>query len=264
MQRLFNFAFIGIVGLSLLAQTIAFGLKISGAGSVFWSGLYEALAMAIVPATIFAILKCLLYVIRSIRGEGGMALAGSYALVALWPVVLGGIVAANAVDAMTVPGEGGNWRELRVPQEPANESYLDGQAWGAAHKPKKRTECRGNSEFVRGCGDWIRKERDAQAAAGRDWAQKNRPERASQCSGTPDFIRGCRTWYYQNPDPARREGSGPFGTRTTDECIAEVNANYEVMRDLDLLDGNDRAADVVRSRRWEPDLKACERLDAGR
>jgi hypothetical protein len=94
-------------------------------------------------------------------------------------------------------------------------------------------------------------------------APQNRPERASRCKGTPDFILGCRTWYFQQAG-ARTEGPGPFGTRTTAECIEEVNANYEVMRDLDLLDGNDRAPELARRRQWDPDLLQCEQLDRTR
>jgi hypothetical protein len=260
MQRLLNFALIGIVGISLLAQTIRFGLNLSGAGSGFWSGLAEALAMAIVPGTAIAVIKCMLHVLRSVRGDGSLALAASYGLVALWPLVLGGLVVTNAVDAMTVPNPRGRLPELMTPVELPNEAFLDGKAWAAAHKPTRRTACNGNPEFVRGCADWIQADRNAQARAGHEWGQLKRPERASQCQGTPDFIRGCRTWYYQQPAHARLQGPGPFGTSNREECIVEVNANYETKRDLNLLDGMDRAPEANRRRQWLPDLAACERL----
>jgi hypothetical protein len=261
MQRLLNFALIGIVGLSLLAQTIRFGLELSGAGSGFWSGLAESLAMAIFPATAIAVIKCLLHVMRGVRGDGGLALAGTYGLVALWPLVLGGMVMMNAADSMTVPNPRGGLPELMTPVEVPNESFLDGKAWAAVHKPTKRTGCKGNPEFVRGCAEWIRDDRTAQARAGLEWGQLQRPERASQCQGTPDFIRGCRTWYYQQPASARLQGPGPFGTSTRQECIGEVNANYEAKRDLNLLDGMDKAPESNRRRQWLPDLQACERLE---
>lgn len=264
MQRLFNLAFLVVIGLSLAAQTIRFGLALSGSSSPFWSGLVDTLGAAIFPATAIAIVKCMLFTVRSIRGDGGMALAGSYFAIAVWPLVLGGIVAHNAVDALAVPEAKGPFREVAMPPDPdATASLREGQAWAAAHRPTLRRECAGDPEFVRGCTGWIRAERDAQARAGSEWAQQNRPVRASQCQGTPDFVLGCRTWYVQNAGGAQ-QGAGPFGTASAAECRTEVDANYENLRDLDLLDGNEKAVEQVRRRQWEPDLQACERLPGGR
>jgi hypothetical protein len=261
MQRLFNYAFLGIIGLSLLAQTARFGLAMSGNASTFLAGVAEALGLAIVPGTALAVLKFMLYTIRSFRDAGARLLAGCYALIMLWPVVLGGIVLATAVDGMTAPAADGRGRELRVPNPAETDSYLEGESWAKGHGPRFYRDCKGNHDFTRGCAAWIRAQRQDQARAGSEWAQQNRPALASLCRGTPDFMLGCRTWYYQQPSAARASGRGPFGTRTTAECIVEVNANYEAMRELDLLDGNERAPEVTRRRQWEPDLLQCEQLD---
>jgi hypothetical protein len=263
MQRLFNYAFLGIIGLSLLAQTARFGLVMSGNTNAFLAGVAEALGLAIVPGTALAVLKFMLYGIRSFRDAGARLLAACYAAIMLWPLVLGGVVLATSVEGMTERPPNGDWRELRVPDAGQTDSYVEGESWAKAHQPRLARECRGNHDFVRGCAAWIRAARQEQARAGSAWAEQNKPARASLCRGTPDFILGCRSWYTQQAT-ARPAGPGPFGTRTTAECIEEVNANYEAMRDLDVLDGNDRAPESTRRRQWDPDLKSCEQLDRTR
>jgi hypothetical protein len=264
MQRLFNYAFLGIIGLSLLAQTARFGLGMSGNSSAFLASITEGLGLAIVPGTALAVLKFLLYTNCSFRDAGARLLAGCYALIMLWPALLAGVALMTAVDGMTEPAADGGWRELRVPNAVESNSYLEGESWAKAHAPRFHRDCKGNDAFIRGCTATIRAQRQEQARAGADWAQQNQPQFASICRGTPDFIQGCRTWYFQQPSAARPAGRGPFGTSTTAECIVEVNANYEVMRELDLLDGNASGPELVRREQWVPDLARCEQLDRTR
>ena len=260
MQRLFNYAFLAIIGLSVTAQLLRFGLQISGVTQGALAAMLDRLGVFIVLGTLLAFVKFVLSAVRSFRQPPARLQALCYGVILLLPVGLWLVVTLNGSASMTV-SESGRQPELRQREAPPSQQFSAGQAWARSNAPSGRPQCAGSDEFVRGCTAFITEQRQAQARTGSDWARDHRPARGSQCQGTPHFVLGCRTYFVQHLAPAKLAGQGPFGTTTAADCKVEVNANYEVAQQLDLLDGNPHAAQSTRTRHWLPELRECENLD---
>ncbi|WP_157359557.1 hypothetical protein [Caldimonas brevitalea] len=263
MQRLFHYAFLGIIGLSLAVQTLQFGAAMSGSTHVLLESAVEQGGLVVMLGSVVAFLKLLLNLVRGVRQPAARLSALCYGLILVWPLVLLAIGAGNAVSTQAEPPllreTGGAVRRVPEPRQHVSAQFLAGQAWAQVHSPAMRSECQGSEEFIRGCFVRILEARKEQETAGHEWASQNRPRRVSACKGdTPHFVLGCHKWYMEQSGAAR---TWPFGATTTEECREEVNANYEAAHQLYLAEGNEHGAEVNRHRHWIPDLQSCEQVD---
>jgi len=258
MQRLFHYAFLGIIGLSLAVQTAKFGATLSGSSHPALLAAIEHAGGLVVLGGAVAFFKLLVNLLRSVRQAPARLAALCYGLVLVWPLVLSGILAA---DGMGAPRAAGNGLAAAADAPPRAESqqFLAGQAWARQNTPFRRSECPGSEEFIRGCSAWMAQARKEQEQAGHAWASANRPQRMSGCTGAdPFFVLGCHKWLFEQPGMAR---SFPWGATTTAECRVEVNANYGTAEQLYLANGNDHGAASNRRRSWMPDLEQCKLID---
>jgi hypothetical protein len=101
-----------------------------------------------------------------------------------------------------------------------------------------------------------------QFQAGYEWARQNQPVKASACQGRPYFALGCRRYFFEHLVVPKPAGQGKYEGITTEECRAEVNANYELADQLDIeTDSSPRVAISRLRRHWAPDLQDCENYD---
>jgi hypothetical protein len=260
MQRLFHVAFLAIIGISLLVQTVRYGISLSGASAPALP-LLEQAGLFVFFGGVIAFFKFILGVLRSWRQPTAAIAALGYLVVLIWPLLLSGLDAWVAIRGQaSVNNVSLHQPNARVPSpEPAaNEQFLAGQAWARENRPVQRADCSGSAEFVRGCFIHILKAREQEEAAGYRWASENRPQRGSDCPAkAPHEQLGCRKWYHEQPNAPRE---WPYGA-TTAECRHEVNTNAELQIQLFRLSGNEHGASVFHRRSWEPDLRQCEQID---
>ena len=252
MQRLFHFAFLGLIGLSLTVQTLRFYAGMSGHTAGLLQQAVEHGGLFIWLGTSAAFFKLLISLIRSVRQGEVPLLALGYGAILAWPLLLGlGNPTSNVSSRVEAV-------ELQ-PEVPSSREFLAGEAWARKNTPIQGSECQGSTEFRRGCFIRLLQARKEQEAAGQAWAEQNRPKRISQCQGnTAHVVLGCLKWLHGQPGA---QSGWPFGATTTAECRIEVNANYEAAHQLYLTDGNPHGAEANRRRHWLPDLKQCDLID---
>jgi hypothetical protein len=265
-QRLFHFALLGIVGVSLASQTLRFYADMSGHAGGWLQQVVELSGLFIALGTVAAFFKLLVNLMRSVRQREARVLALTYGIVLAWPLFLGVVNitsnVASQVQTVELPSDRHSpvrVLQQRLPEVPPSREFLAGEAWARQQGLSRSGDCRGSTTFHRGCVTRVLQAQAEQEAVGRAWAEQSHPSRISQCQGdTARVALGCLKWLHEQPGAP---GAWPFGATTTAACRIEVNANYEVSQRLDLDAGNPRGAESTRRRRWLPDLLQCDLID---
>jgi hypothetical protein len=219
------------------------------------SALAGMLAIFILPGLIFALAKFVVTAVRAVRDPAARLPAALLLGVLLLPAI------RPRPPALTVPGAVQEPMPLAPPVAEESEQFLAGRDWASERGPTKFAECPGSQDFMRGCRSAIEAHRKQEEDEGMRWAKANVPAKASECKGLPHVALGCRRYYFANLVQAKPAGQGKYEGMTTAECQTEVNANYELAKQLDLESGNLHSIEVTARRSWEPELRDCENFD---
>jgi hypothetical protein len=220
--------------------------------------------IAVAPGVALAFIKFLLNVIRAFRSAAARINVVVFGLIVVWPLLLllafeyGHSKALSVSSAAPASSDGA---ERLVREEHESAQYLKAYDWAMDRGLTSLPECPRATDAYRGCQAAVLEHRAALVKDGIGWAQRNRPARASDCQGQANFVLGCRRYYLEHLDKPKPAGQGRYEGMTTAECEVEVNASYEVARELYLQEGNTRGAAVYAARTWGPDLRDCENYD---
>ncbi len=256
-MRIVNGIALGLIGLSVLAQCLRHILMYiePGNNGLTPGGLLGLISFSIVPGMVLAFAKLILNVIRSPRNTRARPKAAMYFLVVMVPFVLPLILmkAPDRSAATTVA--------MQQAEPEQSEQFMTGREWATVNNPIHDTQCKGSSEFNRGCRMQIELRRKAQREQGYEWARQNLPVKATLCQGTPYFVLGCRTYFVEHLRKPKPAHLGKYEGMTTAECIEEVNGNFEARKALNLEEENFVAIEVHYRKHWEPELRDCENYD---